>query len=312
MVFTLRTGIEFLFQPLKTEDSDKVHVMVVGTSDGRLHLSIYDSFVIGDFRYVLPSSMHQPGVLQLVHHASHPATSTHSLLMRRPADEDRVLYLVPMDLPFIPSSPINLGLLASKLTTLQKLLRYVKQSQLHMVVEYKNTRELPARFVRAVQEDLEKSESGPTDIVQALFHTVVTGHAHDLIKEWLVDNLAERVSFIPSLSPGYILTGISGSQALGQGCYVWARKPPFFGPREPAARSRTLFDYPQPPSWPRPVPRHARRHRLLGRPNFSCERRGCQSDPCCTPHLAADNGGARSFCRLLLVAPLPDRPPCHL
>ncbi|TID02836.1 Anaphase-promoting complex subunit 4 [Colletotrichum higginsianum] len=192
LVFTLRTGIEFLFQPFKTEDSDQVFVMVVGTSDGRLHLSIYDSFVIGDFRYTLPSSMYMPGVLQLVQHASHPEVSTHTLLLKSSADDDRALYLVPMDLPFIPSSPINISLLASKLTTLQKLLRYVKQTQLHIQVEYKNTRELPSRFLRSVEGDLEQMAHGPTNIVQALFHTVVTGHAYEPVREWLVDNLAER------------------------------------------------------------------------------------------------------------------------
>lgn len=193
MVFTLRSGIDFLFQPFKTEDSDQVHVMIVGTSDGRLHLSVYDSFVIGDFRYTLPSSMYKPGVLQLVHHAAHPSVSTHSLVLKHPGDDGKAIYLVPMDLPFISSSPINLALLASKLTTLQTLLRYIKQTQLHMKAEYNNTRELPTKFLRVIQEDLEKDESGPTDVVQALFHTVVTGHAHDVTKEWLVDNLAERV-----------------------------------------------------------------------------------------------------------------------
>ncbi|OHF02630.1 anaphase-promoting complex component Cut20/Apc4 [Colletotrichum orchidophilum] len=192
LVFTLRTGIDFLFQPFNTEDSDQVFVMVVGTSDGRLHLSIYDSFVIGDFRYTLPSSMYRPGVLQLIQHASHPEVSTHTLLLKSSADDDQAVYLVPMDLPFIPSSPINISLLASKLTTLQKLLRYVKQTQLHMQVEYKNTRELPSKFLRSVEGDLEKISHGPTNIVQALFHTVVTGHAHEPLREWLVDSLAER------------------------------------------------------------------------------------------------------------------------
>ncbi|KAJ0167617.1 Anaphase-promoting complex subunit 4 [Colletotrichum tanaceti] len=192
LVFTLRTGVEFLFQPFKPEDSDQVFVMVVGTSDGNLHLSIYDSFVIGDFRYTLPSSMYIPGVLQLVQHASHPEVSTHTLLLKSPADDDQALYLVPMDLPFISSSPINISLLASKLTTLQKLLRYLKQTQLHMQVEYTNTRELPSRFLRSVKGDLEQMAHGPTNIVQALFHTVVTGHAYEPIREWLVDNLAER------------------------------------------------------------------------------------------------------------------------
>ncbi|KXH66934.1 anaphase-promoting complex component Cut20/Apc4 [Colletotrichum salicis] len=192
LVFTLRTGIDFLFQPFNTEDSDQVFVMVVGTSDGRLHLSIYDSFVIGDFRYTLPSSMYRPGVLQLIQHASHPEVSTHALLLKSSADNDQAVYLVPMDLPFIPSSPINISLLASKLTTLQKLLRYVKQTQLHMLVEYKNTRELPSKFLRSVEGDLEQIAHGPTNIVQALYHTVVTGHAHEPLREWLVDSLAER------------------------------------------------------------------------------------------------------------------------
>ncbi|EEY22599.1 conserved hypothetical protein [Verticillium alfalfae VaMs.102] len=192
MVFTLRTGIEFLFRPFNTAESDEVFVMVVGTSDGRLHLSIYDSFVIGDFRYTLPSAMYKPGVLQLIHHAAHPSASTHCLILKHPADDDRAVYLVPMDLPFVPYSPINLALLASKLTTLQKLLRYVKQSQLHATVEYNNTRELPSKFLRSIQEDLQGAERGPTDIVQALFHTVVTGHTHEVVKEWLVDQLAER------------------------------------------------------------------------------------------------------------------------
>ncbi|KAL0931684.1 anaphase-promoting complex component cut20 apc4 [Colletotrichum truncatum] len=192
LVFTLRTGVEFLFQPFNMEDSDQVFVMVVGTSDGRLHLSIYDSFVIGDFRYTLPTSLYKPGVLQLMQHASHPEVSTHSLLLRSSTDNDPSVYLVPMDLPFIPASPINISLLASKLTTLQKLLRYVKQTQLHLQVEYRNTRELPTKFLRSVEGDLEQMARGPTNIIQALFHTVVTGHAYEPVREWLVDSLAER------------------------------------------------------------------------------------------------------------------------
>lgn len=201
LVFTSRTSIEFLFQPFKIEESDQVDVMVVGTSDGRLHLSIYDSFVVGDFRYTLPGSMYKPGVLQFVQHASHAEISTHTLFLKHPTDGDKALYLVPMDLPFIPSSPINLALLASKLTTIQKLLRYIKQVQLHMTVEYKNTRELPTRFLRNIQDELGEAERGPANIVQALFHTVVTGHTHDKVKEWLVDQLAERVRHLLIASP---------------------------------------------------------------------------------------------------------------
>lgn len=190
-VFTLRTGIEFLFQAPKPEDHDRVNVMVVGTDDGKLHLSIYDSFAIGSFQCPCPH-LSQPSVM--IHHASHPLVSTHALLLAPASAEADELQLVPMDLPFVASSPTNLSLLASKLTTLQKLLRYLRQTQLHMQVEWKNAKELPARFLRIVQGGLEQTQSGPKGIVPALYHTAVTGHVYPPVREWLVDSLAERVS----------------------------------------------------------------------------------------------------------------------
>lgn len=192
MVFTLRTGIEFLFQPLKPEEYNRVNIMIVGTTDGLLHLSINDSFVIGSFNY--PSSNTSPTPKLLAHHFSSPSVSTHSLLVAERTKQPEDMHLLPMDLPFVSSLPINVALLASKLTTLQKLLRYLKQTQLHMVVEWKNTRELPTRFLRSIEGDLENMKTGPRNIVAALYHTVVTGHAHEPVREWLVDSLAERVS----------------------------------------------------------------------------------------------------------------------
>ena len=196
-MFALRTGIDFLFQPFKSHETEQVHVMIVGTSDGRLHLSIYDSFVIGDFKYSPTDPIPHPDTFELVHHSSIPEVSTHSLLLRSSREGQDAIYVVPMDLSFISSSPINLSLLASKLTTLQKLLRYLKQTQLHMEVEWKNTRDLPGRFLAGIQEDLENAAEGPRNIVQALYHTVVTGHTHKPVREWLVDNLAERVCWLP-------------------------------------------------------------------------------------------------------------------
>jgi anaphase-promoting complex subunit 4 len=191
LVFTLRTGIEFLFQPPKPEEYDQVSVMIIGTSDGHLQLSIYDSFIIGSFQCprVDPSSSSQ-----LILHASHPQIPTQALLVADKTEEPEEVHLVPIDLPFISSSPINLSLLASKLTTLQKLLRYLKQAQLHMQVEWRNTRELPTRFLRSIEGDLENLEAGPRSIVPALYHLAVTGHAYEPVREWLVESLAERVS----------------------------------------------------------------------------------------------------------------------
>ena len=193
-MFTLRTGIDFLFQTPKSEDYDQVNVMIVGSTDGKIHLSIYDSFVIGSFSCPqLGSAVPTQPILI----ASTPEVSTHALLMAEQKKRWDEVHLLPMDLPFISAVPINLSLLASKLTTLQKLLRYLKQTQLHMQFEWNSTRELPNRFLRSVQGGLEEMTSGPREIVPALYHTVVTGHAYPPVREWIVDSLAERVCMSP-------------------------------------------------------------------------------------------------------------------
>lgn len=197
-VFTLRTGIDFLFRTPTPEEYDQVNVMIVGSTDGRLHLSIHDSFVIGS--YACPSL--GPGTPpHLVHVSSSPRLSTHALLLAATKAKPEEMFLTLMDLPFISSVPINLSLLTSKLTSLQKLLRYLKQTQLHMQLEWANTRELPSRFLRSVQAGLEELTSGPRSIVPALYHTVVTGHAHEPVREWLVESLAERVNHAHTLPP---------------------------------------------------------------------------------------------------------------
>lgn len=208
-VFSTTASLESMFAPLKPEDNDRVDVMVVGTKEGCVHLSIYDSFPIGTFRIPIkqgpsPNSSQIEDGYQLCLHAAHPEVSTHALLLRQTGEEPvKHMYLVPMDLRFVSYSPVNLSLLASKTTTLQKLLRYMKQTQTHIVNEWTSTRELPSRFLSFIQEDLQKMESGPTNIVQALYHTVLTGHVHRLVREWLVDSIADRVSApFPSCVPG--------------------------------------------------------------------------------------------------------------
>lgn len=199
-IFSTTASLESMFPPLRPEDNDVVDVMAVGTRDGCVHLSIYDSFPIGSFKIPIkqgpsPNSSQIDGGYQLGLHAAHPEVSTHSLLLRKSGEESvKHLYLIPMDLRFVSYSPVNLSLLASKTTTLQKLLRYLKQTQTHIVNEWTSTRELPSRFLSFIQEDLQKMGSGPANIVQALYHTVLTGHVHRPVREWLVDSIAERVS----------------------------------------------------------------------------------------------------------------------
>lgn len=194
-VFSSRTSLEFVFKAFKPEEADQVDIMITGMVDGSMRLTIYDTFDVGLFRYNLPPSTHgtnDPRPLRLVCHGSHPAVSSHFLLLRTSDDTPGMLYLVPMDLRFVYSSPINLSLLASKVTILQKILRYIHQTQVHMASEWTSARDLPAKFLRNVSEDLTQSTEGPKSVMQALYHTVLTGHAHPVTKDWLVDSVAER------------------------------------------------------------------------------------------------------------------------
>ncbi|KAK4455960.1 anaphase-promoting complex subunit 4 [Podospora aff. communis PSN243] len=191
-VFSTTSSLEFVFRPIQPGEADAVHVMIVGTSDGSIHLSIYDSFVIGSFKYSPRRQSPASSGFQLCGHGSHPKLSTHALLFCPQGRDGTLLHLVPIDLTFVHYSPVNLSLMASKMTTLQNLLRYLKQTQAHMVGEWKSTRELPGRLLNAVKEDLDNMERGPVSIVQALCHTVATGHVFPPVKEWLVDSLAER------------------------------------------------------------------------------------------------------------------------
>lgn len=209
--------------------------MVVGTKEGTIHLSIYDSFVIGSFTApLLPGT----DTSELVLHASHKHYSTHSLLLRAPAGKR--LYLVPMDLRFISASSEYLSLLASRSTALQNLLRYINQVKTQIVAEWKSTQELPSRFLGSINETLAGQQN--RDIVQALYHSVATGHTIPAVREWLVDELSERVRKTYHVRFLLIMTG---SQTLGQSCHYWLRKLETSYSREYATRYRALFFDPQ-------------------------------------------------------------------
>lgn len=160
---------------------------MVGTKEGNIHLSIYDTFLIGSFSSPLVTNTLRS---HLVLHASHEQYSTHALLMKSTTSE--TLSFVPMDLRFISASSEYLSLLASRSTALHNLLRYIHQVQLLMISEWKTTQDLPSRFLGNINETL--AEKDTRDIVQALYHSVATGHTFPAVREWLVDELAERVN----------------------------------------------------------------------------------------------------------------------
>src|ERR1700737_1230728 len=99
-IFSSRSSLDGLFRASDPTDNNAVDVMVAGTRDGYIHLSIYDSFVVGLFPPPLSSSGADNTKAQMILHAAHKGYSTHALLMDSSSGPTPGLYFIPMDLRF--------------------------------------------------------------------------------------------------------------------------------------------------------------------------------------------------------------------
>ena len=187
--FSSRASLDAIFHSSKKDSNDFADVLVTGFEDGTIHLSIYDFFEIGSFSLQRGPSQIESGRLLL--HYSHPYFSTHSLLVSASFHGKDELCFVPLDLRLIPESGRYLSLLATKSTQMHNILRYIQQLQTQLYSEFKASQDLPSRFIGNIEEALqEKADCG---WVHAAYQLVVTGSCYPAVKEWLVDELGERV-----------------------------------------------------------------------------------------------------------------------
>ena len=178
-----------MFQPLTKSSTDSADILVVGFEDGTIHLNIYDFFEIGSFN--LQQAFQDLKNSKPIMHCFHPYSTTHPLLVSASPNGRRELYVVPLDLRFISGAGRYLSLLASKSTQLHNILRYIRQVQRQMYSEFKISQDLPSKLIRNIEETLQ--EKCDCTWVQAAYHLVVTGNCYPPVKEWLVDELGERV-----------------------------------------------------------------------------------------------------------------------
>lgn len=180
-----------MFHPASTKTDDSADVLVVGFEDGTIHLSIFDFFEIGSFNL----RMGNPDLTESrpLLHCSHPFYSSHLLLVSTTNSDRETLCLVPLDLRLISSSGRYLAMLASKSTQLHNVLRYIVQVQTQMYQEFQASQDLPGKFIRNIEETLQ--EKCNCSWTQAAYHLVVTGNCSPQVKEWLVDELGERVDY---------------------------------------------------------------------------------------------------------------------
>lgn len=209
-MFSSRASLDAIFHSGAKNTSDSVDVLLAGFDDGIVHLRIFDCFEIGSFQ--IGASVDNGSSCSLLQHASHPLSSTHALLASSTTASDPFtssLHLLTIDLRFITKSGRYLSLLAYKTTQLQNLLRYISQVQRQIELEWKNAQELPTRYMRSVNDDLQ--EKCHCDFVTAAYHLVVTGDCFEPLKEFLVDIVGERVCSRLVLSIYGDLTSLIGT-----------------------------------------------------------------------------------------------------
>ncbi|KAL8994812.1 MAG: hypothetical protein Q9169_005319 [Polycauliona sp. 2 TL-2023] len=163
-VFSSRVSLETLFKPSLIGSADRADVLIIGHEDGTINLSMSEDFSIGKFK------------LQDAEPSLGTSTSE--------------IQLVSFDLRLVSIAGRQLSLLASKITELHSLHRYLRQVQEQLSSEIRTSQDLPSRFMRNVNETLlEKSDC---TWVNAAYHLVATGHCYSEVNEWLVDELGER------------------------------------------------------------------------------------------------------------------------
>jgi anaphase-promoting complex subunit 4 len=186
--FSTQPQVDSLLHSHHMKDHNSVDMFIRCTDAGSIYPSIYDSLETVDVR--LPSAWEIESKPLL--HASHPYSCTHGLLVstKTASDAQTKLAFVPLTLGFIPSAGIYLHLIASKTSQLQNLLLYVQQSLQRIRTFWKHSQDLPSKFMMNISETLE--EKGQGDLVQNLYHLACTGTCSPIMREWLVDELAEQ------------------------------------------------------------------------------------------------------------------------
>jgi anaphase-promoting complex subunit 4 len=193
--FSTQVQVDSLLHSHHMKDHNSVDMFIRCTDLGSVHPSIYDSLETVNIQ--LPS-LWPIESSRLLLHASHPYSCSHGLLTALKIAGKTNLAFVPLTLGFIPSAGIYLHLISSKTSQLQNLLLYVQQCLQRIRTFWKHSRDLPSKFMMNISETLE--EKGQGDLVTNLYHLACTGNCPPVLKEWLVDELAEAVRRLISTS----------------------------------------------------------------------------------------------------------------
>lgn len=186
--FSSQAEVDALLHSHHLKDYNSVDMFIRCSERGTVHPSIYDSQETVTLRLPPAWGIESTPLL----HTSHAYGCSHGLLMRtsKPGSQTNNITFVPLTLNFIPSAGIYLHLIASKTAQLQNLMLYITQCLQRIRTFFKQSTDLPSKFMMNITETLE--EKGQGDLITNLFHLACTGACPPLLREWLVDELSEQ------------------------------------------------------------------------------------------------------------------------
>lgn len=204
-IFSTRTSLDTIFHSSKhSQLTSTLNAVLVAHSDTIIHIRIFDSFEVGDidlnYTHAKPADCQYRQVRQCV---SHPFSSKIWIVV----DSDQWsssdcqaqdgsfaesrLHLLSLDLQFMHHS-ISLPILATKATQLRNLIRYLSQIQTQLAREVKTAFDLPARFIRTLEDELKEAGSHGSSFEASAYHALLTGNQHGKFQEWLSEILGDR------------------------------------------------------------------------------------------------------------------------
>jgi anaphase-promoting complex subunit 4 len=171
-----------------------LNTFLLSDPKGSIQVILYDSLNIGS---VAIPGLHQGSALEYLRHASHPLAHSHLVIAKIRTAEQEQLGLIPISLRFLKSVGRNVHFIDFKTAQLEMLVQYIGECVFVIFNHWKHARDLPRRFQQNITEVLTEKKK-PT-LMQSLYQLAATGRCTKFVKEWLTDEVAERVRKIYAL-----------------------------------------------------------------------------------------------------------------
>lgn len=189
-LFASQVSLDAAIHSKNVSHQNDVDTLMLCEDNAGVRVILYDALSLGSIDSAGGAATMQYRFLK---HASHPFHSTHMFLTEsRIVSENPAISIQPLQLGFLQRGGTHLQIIQSKTAELQYLVQYVGEALLGIHHHWQHALDLPSRFMKFVNEDLQEKDN--TTLAQSLLHLACTGHCPPLLKEWLVDTLAERVS----------------------------------------------------------------------------------------------------------------------